>query len=440
MSHGVSPVSLKDVPAIVGAEPFRLPMIWKGLAVAFIVLGMAVFAFQVFAGDDAKHLWLAIHVNFVFWFGLAAASTVFSAVFQICNAQWSRPIRRLFESASTFFFYCPVLLLILYFFKSYEHLFVWVHEPAPGKEGWLTPNFVYVRDIFAMIVLVALGRRVVHYSIRQDVGAVRSGLTGLPKESLTRWHDKEYDRYVGDWGADAKNELVKTSNSLSRLSPVVVAAYAVVMSLVAFDLVMSVDPHWYSTLFGAFIFMSAGYLALAWCSMLVAIARVSHPLFTQKIERRTLHDLGKLLFGFGIFWAYLMWSHYLPIWYGNMPEETGYMILRLRDKPWHDFAWLVLTFCFILPFLLGLSRDVKQVPALLFCTGMIAACGLWLMLYLLITPSLYRSVIPFNLTEVSVTLAFFGGFLLSSASFLEKAPLMPFGDLYVFDRIQPKQA
>lgn len=438
MSHGVSPVTLKDVPAIIGAEPFRLPAVWRGLAALFIVFGMCAFAYEVLAGEDAQHAWLAIHVNFIFWFGLAAASTVFSAVFQICNAQWVRPIRRLFEAGSTFFFYCPVLLLILYFFKSYEHLFVWAHEPAPGKEGWLTPSFVYVRDILAIILLVVLGRRVVHYSVRQDIGAIRGGLTGMPAEKINRWNDKEYDRFVGDWGSDAKDELVRTSSALTRLSPVVVLAYALVMTLIAFDLVMSVDPHWYSTMFGGFIFMSAGYLALAWCSMFVAFARVSHPLFVAKIERRTLHDLGKLLFGFGIFWAYLFWSQYLPIWYGNMSEETHYLILRLREQPWHDFAWMVLGCCFIIPFLLGLSRDVKQTPPLLFCTGMIVACGLWMQLYLLITPSLYNSVIPFGMVEVAVTLAFFGGFLLSVSAFLEKAPLVPFGDLYVQDRIQPK--
>src|SRR5262249_36924478 len=159
--------------------------------------------------------------------------------------------------------------------------------------------------------------------------------------------------------------------------------------------------------------MGAVYLAMAWNSMWVGLVRSSHPLFTLKVERRTLHDLGKLLFGFGIFWTYLFWSHYLPIWYGNMPEETQYIILRLREQPWHDVAWMVLAMCFIIPFLLGLSRDVKQTPPLLFCTGMIVACGLWLEHYLLFTPSLYPHEIPFNVTDIAVTLGFFGAFLLS---------------------------
>lgn len=438
MSHGASPVTLKDVQSIVTAEPFRLPTVWRGVAVAFIAIGMGVFTWDIMSSDSPAQAWLAIHINFLFWFGLAAAATCFSAVFQICNAQWARPIRRLFESASTFFFYCPVLLLILYVFKSYEHLFVWAHEPIAGKEKWLVPSFVYVRDVLALIVLVVLGRRVVHYSLRQDLGAIRSGLTGVPKDQLSRWSSKDYDRYLGDWTGDGKDEVEKTSRALTNLSPWVIAAYALVMSLIAFDLVMSIDPHWYSTMFGGFIFISAAYLALAWTSMLVGFARVSHPLFVRKIERRTLHDLGKLLFGFGIFWTYLMWSQYLPIWYGNMPEETNFLIPRLREQPWHDIAWLVLGCCFIIPFMLGLSRDVKQVPPLLFCTGAIVACGLWMMYYLLITPTLFPHSIPFGVTEVAVTLAFFGAFLLSSAAFLEKAPLMPFGDLYVADRLRPQ--
>ncbi len=433
MSHGGSSVSLKDVPAIVGAEPFHLPALWRVIAFVFIIFGMVVFGAEVLFGGEVQKAWLAFHLNSVFWFCLAAASTCFSAALHICNAQWSRPIRRLFESASTFFFYCPVFLIIIFVFRGYEHLFSWVHEPAPGKAGWLTPNFVYVRDVIAMCLLVFLGRRVVYYSLRQDIGAIRGGLTGVEAGKLARWNDKRYDRYVSSWGGDSKAEIRNTYDRMGVLSPVVIMVYALAMSLVAFDQLMSVDPHWFSTLFGAFIFMGAVYIAMAWNSMWVGLARAAHPLFCAKIERRTLHDLGKLLFGFGIFWAYLFWSHYLPIWYGNMPEETQYMILRLREQPWHDLAWIVLGLCFIIPFLLGLSRDVKQVPALLFCTGMIVLCGVWLEHYLLFTPTLFPHEIPFSVTDIAVTLGFFGAFLLSCASFLEKAPLMPFGDLYVAD-------
>jgi len=431
MSHGLSSVSLKDVPAIVEAEPFRLPVFWKAMAAICIVFGVVIFGLEAFGGGDAQHAWLAFHLNTIFWFTLAAATTCFSAALHICNAQWSRPIRRLFESSSTFFLFSPLFLLFVYLCGGYQHLFIWVHETVPGKGNWLTPNYVYIRDFIAMCLLVIAGRKVVYYSIRKDIGAIRGGLTGLGKEKTERWADKKYDCYVSSWGADAKKEIQAADDSMGVLSPIVVWVYALAMSLVAFDQLMSVDPHWYSTMFGGFIFMGAVYAAMAWVSMWVGVVRANHSLFSAKVERRTLHDLGKLLFGFGIFWTYLFWSQYLPIWYGNMPEETKFIILRLREEPWHSLAWIVLGCCFIIPFLLGLSRDVKQTPVLLFCTGMIVACGLWLEFYLLFTPSLFPHSIPFDVTEVAVTLGFFGTFLLCSVSFLEKAPLMPFGDLYL---------
>ncbi|MFN8390931.1 MAG: hypothetical protein U0136_11640 [Bdellovibrionota bacterium] len=430
MSHGASPVTIHDVPAIVGAEPYKLPPIWRAMSVILIVFGLINFFGHLGTPEDAKQAWTAVHVNFSFWFSMAAASTCFSAVFQICNAQWARPIRRLFEASSTFFLFSPLFLIAFFVFRSYDYLFVWAHEPIPGKEAWLSPQFLYLRDLIGMLLLIFLGRRVVYFSVRQDIGAIRGGLTQIDKSKLARWSDKAYDSYVTGWGPDSIAELKKTKDSIGRLSPVVVIVYALVMSLIAFDQIMSVDPHWYSTMFGGFVFMTAVYLAVAWVSMLVGFSRGVHPLFCSKVERRTLHDLGKLLFGFGIMWTYLFWSQYLPMWYSNMPEETGYLILRLREQPWHDFAWVVLAMCFILPFLLGLSRDVKQTPPLLFCTGMIVACGLWMLHYILFVPSLYPKVIPFGITEIAVSLGFLGVYVLCCASFLSKVPLMPFGDLY----------
>ena len=431
MSHSPSPVTLKDVPSIVTAEPFRLAKGLQILAVVMIAVGVYGFAREAFGGGDPRHAWSAFQVNFIYWFCIAIASTGFTAVFHICNAQWARPLKRLFEAGSAFLIYCPLILLFLFAFRAYDSIFSWAGSEIPGKSSWLQPGAVYVRDIIAMIVLILISKRLVHWSIRRDIGAIRSGLTGLSKEQTQRWHEPQYDCYVQDWGSDAHAELRKIDHLMGRFSPPMIMVYALVMTLIAFDQVMSVDPHWYSTMFGAFVFMGAVYLAVAWTSMSVAFVR-THPLFRAKVERRTLHDLGKLLFGFGIFWAYLFWSQYLPIWYSNMPEETGYMILRLREEPWHQVGWMVLGLCFFIPFLLGLSRDVKQIPQLLFCTGMIAACGMWVQHYLLFVPTLFPDHIPYGFTDVSITLAFFGAYLLSVTKFLEKVPLMPFGDLYVY--------
>lgn len=428
MSHG-NYLTKADVPAIVEAEPFRLSDMARMILWLMIIAGAAWFAIGI-AGSDAKETWTAFHINFVYWFAIAAAMTSFSAVFHICNAEWVRPIRRIFESASTFFQWSFIPLIVLYFGR--EHLFVWISEPAPAKEVWLSAPFVHIRDIAAALVLIFVSRKIVYYSLRRDIGAMRSGMTGLDKSKLTRWMGSTYDKFVTGWSADGQKELQATQDRMGILSPFVILAYALAMSFIAFDQIMSSDPHWYSTMFGGFYFMSAVYGAVAWTAICLGFVRESHPLFRSKVIRPTCHDLGKLLFGFGIFWAYLFWSHYLPMWYGNMPEETGWIITRLREEPWHSVAWYVFGSCFIVPFLLGISRDVKQVPALLSFTALIVVCGLWVLMYLLFAPSpfLFPKEVPLSARELVISLGFFGVFALSCASFLEKYPLMPFGDLY----------
>ena len=424
MSHGQASVTLHDVPAIVAARPTIAPI----AKVSFLVLVMiGIVGFVLTLRSDPTRAWSVFHVNFAYWFVLAAASTCFGAVFHICNAQWARPLRRIFEAPAEFFRWSLLAFLLLYLF-GYEHIFSAHHHIDGGKGIWLSKNFMYIRDA---VLLIFLGRKVMNLSLRQDIGAIRSGLTGVKKEDALRWHEREYDCYVENWGSDAVAEVAKAQHLKTRFSPAVVIIYSVALSLFAFDQIMSVDPLWISTLFGAFIFMSGVYVAMAWTSMGVGIAREIHPLFKAKIYRTTMHDLGKLLFGFGIFWTYLFWSQYLTIWYGNLPEETTWMILRTRVEPWHGFSWGILFCLFFYPFFFGLNKDGKTVPRLLFITGTVVAVGVWLLMFLLVVPTLSPHVIPLGWQELLITLGFLGAFLWCAARHFEKVPLIPFGDLYL---------
>ncbi len=431
MSDGsLSPVGVEDAASIAEARPLSISQPGKVILWLMIALGLLVFVLAL-NGSDPRHAWMSFQINLMFWLMAAAAGTMWSSASHICDAQWCRPVRRIFESMSDFLLLCVPLLAFMYI--GHESLFAWAHEPAAGKETWLTGWFVYLRDVLALLFLALLSRRVVHLSIRRDIGAVRSGLTGANEEAVARWSDSKYNKFVSGWDNDAEESLRKTNRLMWRLSPAVIIVFAVVMTLLAFDQIMSVDYHWFSTLFGALYFMSGTYLAYAFVAIGVGFMRDLHPLFRRKVERRTLHDHGKLLLGFGIFWAYMFWSHYLPIWYGNLPEETQWMIVRLRLEPWHTLAWVTFAASFIIPFGLGLSRDLKQVPVLLFCTGVIVAVGMWLQIYVLFAPTLYPTRIPISLVDLFITLGFMGAFILSCVRFLEKYPLMPFGDLYVYE-------
>jgi hypothetical protein len=431
MSHGVARYTKSDIQKIVEAEPFRANKLFKASLFMFVLVGALSFLQGIIAGGDAKvHSWMSLHVNFMFWFGLAAASSGFAAVFHICNAQWSRGIKRIFESAFPFLFISPLFIVILYF-GAYD-LFEWARHPVHGKEMWLSPLFLYARNFVGVCLLIWCFSIVIRSSLGIDITAIRKGLVTVGKErpAYSRWMNQEFSSCEAE-GVDSEKSIRGLYDRMSRFSPVCVIVYACAMSLIAFDFLMSVDPHWYSTMFGGFYFMSSVYAAVAFVSFIAVFLAIYHPVFKSAIKRKVLHDLGKLLFGFGIFWAYLFWSHYLPIWYGNLPEETGYIILRLREYPWRSLAWLILGMCFIVPFFLGLSRDLKQVPALLSLTGLIVLLGLWLQYYLLFAPGIYPSSVEIIFRDVGVALGFLGLFSLGVLYYLEKYPLIPFGDLLI---------
>lgn len=430
MSHGQEKYSSEDIKKIVEAKPIYASKITYFALYGLIAVALLTLVLEFMSSAEGKkHAWMALHVNFLYWFGAAAASSGFAAAFHICNAQWVRPLRRIFESAYPFLMISPLFFLFLHF--GAHDIYLWAQTPIEGKDKWLSVPFLYARDFVAVLLLAwIVGQVVIKGSLTLDFTAIKGGLVGLGKDSPAhaRWFGMNCDRCVAS-GANPEKALRKTYNRMGRFSPAIVIVYALSMSLLAFDLLMSVDPHWYSTMFGGFYFMSSVYLAVAFVAIGVTFVLGYSTLFQEAIKKKTLHDLGKLLFGFGIFWAYLFWSHYLPIWYGNMPEETGYIILRLREYPWRTVAWLVLGMCFVIPFILGISRDVKQIPILLSLTGLIVAVGLWIQYYLLFAPTLYPSAISINLSDVFIGLGFLGLYALLSLKYLATVPLIPFGDL-----------
>jgi hypothetical protein len=164
-------------------------------------------------------------------------------------------------------------------------------------------------------------------------------------------------------------------------------AFALVLSLIGFDLVMAADPHWYSTLFGAYTFIKAVYVGFGALIILAAGLHASgNTDFT--LSRPEFIDMGKLFLAFCLAWADFFYCQLVVIWYGNISEEAVYVIERTMLAPWNRVAWIVFIVCFIGPFLILLNRNIKTVPwfMMLLCTVVIA--GMWLEHYLLLGPAL----------------------------------------------------
>lgn len=369
-----------------------------------IVVGAATFVTGIF-GAEPERAWQTYLVNFVFWTGLSFGTVLFSAILTITNARWGRPLKRLAEAPGAFL---PVsLAMFLVIFLGREKIFHWIHEPIPEKAAWLNIPFLFARDGLGLLTLTAVSLAIIYYSVKRDTDAIAAGVEADLENA------KKSDKY---------------ERALRFLSPLYGILYAIILSLIAFDLIMSLSPHWYSSLFGAAYFIGSLYTGLAALMILAGLALIKLDL-GRYIHPRQLHDLAKLTLGFCLMTGDFFFTQFFVIWYGNLPEETRFVILRTRSFTWEPFAWAVLIVSFAIPFVVLLNRKVKMKPAAMMTLSIIILAGMWMERYLLVVPSLWKGEhIPFGISEILITAGFFGTVALCILMFLQKFPVLPVAD------------
>jgi hypothetical protein len=209
---------------------------------------------------------------------------------------------------------------------------------------------------------------------------------------------------------------------LSVLAPALALSYAVVMTIFAVDWAMSLEPHWFSTLFPAWYFMGGFWGGIVATALLSILVRRKLAYADEHISAYQMHDLGKLIFGFSIFWTYLFWSQYIVIWYGKLPWEQLWMVDRAGSE-WGKLSLLVLILCFILPFASLIGRAPKLIPHWLGIVTALILTGLWLFHFLLIAPSLHVEGTPtITFWEPLIGLGFLGIFASAVRWFLSTFP------------------
>jgi hypothetical protein len=382
------------------------------LFAALALAGAAAF-FLGIGGPQSLRAWQAYLVNYVFWTGLSFGAVLFVAVLNLTNARWGRSLKRLAEGLGAFLPASFLLFWVLYFGR--KEIFPWVTEPVPEKAAWLNVGFLFARNGAGILLLTLLSMALIACSVKAD---------------------REFIRRAGG-SADPERE--KPWRAQRVLSPIFGVFYAFILSLLSFDLIMSLDPHWYSTLFGAYYFTSSFYTALAALVFISHLLRGSHGL-QECIHPHHLHDLGKLLFAFCLFTGYLFYVQFLVIWYGNLPEETKYIILRIRFTPWEPLGWTVLGMILILPFLVLLRRKWKMNPAVMIPVSLVVLAGMWLERFIQVAPSLWKGKsLPLGLPEILITAGFLGVMALSLAVFLTRVPILPVSDPLFREAMQPHE-
>jgi hypothetical protein len=373
------------------------------------VVGVGLFVMTLL-GADGPRAWHAFQADWIYFTGLSIGSLALVAAHKVANAKWSGVIIR-FSEATVYFGAVSILAAVLIFTLGYDAIYgpMQAQLPAfsPGKALWLSHGFMAGRVIVGLVALYTVGWLLVRADVLPDMAEAKA-LVEDGRRPL-------YEQWTGSFDTSPAG-VARNEARIHRLAPLYVVLYALVATIVAFDGIMALQPHWFSNLLGGWYFMGSFLGAHTMLALLMFYGRRQLGI-VDLVTPKQRHDLGKLCFGFTVFWAYLMWAQFLVIWYGNMPEETGFVFARLWG-PWRPIGTTVLIGMFLIPFWGFLFVKAKKSPFLLSLFASISLVALWLERYLLVLPSVPAEPGPvFGLPEAGPLLAFLGSFLLAYGIF-----------------------
>jgi hypothetical protein len=350
---------------------------------AFWGLLAALGAVAFVTASDWPRAWSVYLVNLVFWSGLAVTGPAIAGMMQLTEARWSPSVRRLAVTTIGFLPVSFVLLVLL--FAGRTVLYPWVTHPVPVKAVWLNVPFFFGRHLVLAVALFTTCYLFAGTLLRDAVP---------PDDERTR----------------ARR---------NRLAVVVLFLWLVTVSLWGFDLVMALDPIWYSGLFGGYFAVSTLYTSF--CLLAIHTIR-ANARGIASIPPAAVQDVAKLQFAMSIMWMYFFWSQYLVIWYGNVPVETRFFVRRFLVQPWMTLAWVVLIVGWLIPFAYLLKRLTGRPPqrhAPLFVIAVFGLVAIFLERVLVIFPSVSESTpLAFGVRDVAITIGFLSLFALSRRWFM----------------------
>lgn len=345
--------------------------------------------------------WSALYVALFFFFMISLATLAFYAIQHAAQAGWPVVLFRVMESITAYLPIGAVLLFVFFVLSSMHlnHLFVWMDpevvahdELIQNKSGYLNVPFFLLRAAIYIIGWVAY---------RQYA------------RKLTLAQDKASD--------------LKNYTKLFKSSAAFLVFFLVTESMMSWDWIMSLDPHWFSTLFGWYVFASMIVSAVT------TIALVSIYLkgkgYLEFVNNSHLHDLAKYMFGFSIFWTYLWFSQFMLIWYADIPEEVTYFVSRFNEYKLPFLGMLALNFVF--PLLVLMNSDYKRVPWFIVTTGIVILIGHYIDIFVMIMPATVGDQWFIGIPEISAVLLILGIFIYVVFNTLSKAPLLAKGSPFL---------
>ncbi|WP_233635930.1 quinol:cytochrome C oxidoreductase [Hymenobacter setariae] len=359
-----------------------------------------------------KRLLVSLWHSNVFLIGVSVVGTVFMAIQYVAYAGWSVVIKRINEALSAWILPGGVIMVLVFAASLINHdLFHWTvpgimdknsanyDAIIAGKGGFLSIPFYLIRMLSYLFIWWTFSQRLRQLSIQEDL----NGGTSYFHTSITT-------------------------------AALFLVLFAVTSSMSAWDWVMSVDVHWFSTMFGWYVFASWWVSGIA-ATTLIAIY-LKQAGYLRMLNSNHFHDLGKFMFGFSIFWTYVWFSQFMLIWYANLPEESVYFNQRLGGfdgrYTWMFYGNLLINFAF--PFLALMTRDAKRQMIMLKIVCIAILVGHWSDFYLMFMPGTMKGENGF-LIEIGVALILLGAFLILVTRRLASASLVPVNHPFIEESV-----
>lgn len=358
------------------------------------VLGSGVAIALGFA--DPAQFFPSYLLAFVYWFGIALGALALLMLQHLTGGAWGVMIRRPLEAATRTLPLMAVMFVPLAFGLS--HLYPWADTPAVLADAVLRGKAAYLNVPFF------LARAAIYF-------AVWIGLAGL----LSRW-SRGQDRTADPRFADR----------MRKLSGAGLVLWGVTLTFASIDWLMSLEPHWFSTIFGILMMGGMGLGAMAFAIIVLRALSAVEPI-AGVVRPSHFHDLGNLLLAFVVLWAYFSFSQLLIIWAGNLPEEIPWYLHRIQGS-WSAIAGVVAVFYFAVPFILLLSRRTKRhAPALALVAGGVLAARL-VDLFYLIAPEFSKQGFRVHALDLAALVGVGGLWVACFVWQLAGRPLLPLND------------
>jgi hypothetical protein len=339
--------------------------------------------------------WSALYVAAFFFFMISLGVLAFYAIQRAAQAGWSPLLFRVMEGITAYLVPGGIIIVVIFVLSilHMNHMFVWmdsevVAEDAllQGKAGYLNPTFFLIR------AAIFLGGWILYREVSRKLSLAQD---------------------ASDDNSNFKKNFKWSAGFL--------VFYLVSESMMSWDWIMSVDPHWFSTLFGWYVFASMMVSGITVIAMITIYLKSKG--YLPDVNDSHIHDLAKFMFGFSIFWTYLWFSQFMLIWYANIPEEVTYFVTRIEDFKLPFFGMVAMNFIF--PVLLLMNSDYKRINWFVVMTGIVILAGHYLDIFNMIVPGTVGDQWAIGIPEIGAVCFFAGLFILWVFRALTKAPLQP---------------